>query len=383
LNLRRELSSFDLTAIIIGSIIGADIYITPALTAAMLGPASVIGWIVAGIFALVIALVFSYTSYHVPEVGGPFAFVSKAFGNFYGFLTGWIMLVAEMMTLPVFAIVFTRYLHYFSNLEPWQEIMIKGLFLFSLTFVNIIGVKIGGRVNDVLTIVKLSPLVFIIISCIFFLSENPDTLAQNYSPLAPLGFENFGQAIILIFWAYAGFEMGTLPASEVKNPKKIIPRAIFIGASVVLLFYVSLNFVLYGSINWSELSQSTLPLVLAGSLVIGYVGGIIVGFGALTSVSGSTAAFVLGVSRLYYAISDKGFFPKMFSKIHKKYQTPYIALIFQGTVAFILSIYAGLVQLISFAVFNLSVMYILVCLSLIVLKKEKETKFVFIFFFLT
>lgn len=227
-----------------------------------------------------------------------------------------------------------------------------------------------------MTIIKLSPLVFVIMSGIFFLSENPETLAQNYSPLAPLGFENFGQAVVLIFWAYAGFEMGTLPASEVKNPKKIIPKAIFIGISIVLLFYLSVNFVLYGSINWNELSQSTLPLVLAGSLVIGYVGGVIVGFGALTSVSGSAAAFSLGLSRLYYAVSEKGFFPKMFSKVHKKYQTPYIALIFQGTVAFILSIYAGLVQIISFAVFNLSIMYILVCLSLIVLKKEKETKFV-------
>jgi len=376
LNLKKELSSFDLTSIVVGSIIGADIYITPALVAGMMGPAGILVWIVAGIFAVVIALVFSYTSYYVPRVGGPFAFVSKAFGNFYGFLTGWAMLSAEMMALPVFAIVFTRYLNYFVELELWEDLLVKGLFLFSLTFVNIIGVKIGGKVNDVLTILKLCPLVLVIVSGIIFLTNNPEKLIENYTPIAPLGFDNFGAALVLVFWAFAGFEMGTIPASEVKNPRKIIPKAIILGITTVILFYLTINFVVYGSINWNELSHSTFPLVLAGSLVIGYIGATIVGFGALTSVSGSSAAFSLGVSRLYYAMSIKGLLPKIFSNVHKKYKTPYMALIIQGVIAFFLSAYGGLIQLISFSVFNLAFMYILVCLSFIAVKKEKETKFV-------
>lgn len=376
MNLKKELSSFDLTSIVVGSVIGADIYITPALVAGMMGPAGIFVWIVAGIFAVVIALVFSYTSYYVPRVGGPFAFVSKAFGNFYGFLTGWAMLSAEMMALPVFAIVFTRYLNYFVELELWEDLLVKGLFLFSLTFVNIIGVKIGGKVNDALTILKLCPLVLVIVSGIIFLTNNPEKLIENYTPIAPLGFDNFGVALVLVFWAFAGFEMGTIPASEVKNPRKIIPKAIILGITTVILFYLTINFVVYGSVNWNELSRSTFPLVLAGSLVIGYIGATIVGFGALTSVSGSSAAFSLGVSRLYYAMSIKGLLPKIFSNVHKKYKTPYMALIIQGVIAFFLSAYGGLIQLISFSVFNLAFMYIFVCLSFIAIKKEKETKFV-------
>ena len=376
MNLKKELSSFDLTSIVVGSIIGADIYITPALVAGMMGPAGIFVWIVAGIFAVVIALVFSYTSYYVPRVGGPFAFVSKAFGNFYGFLTGWAMLSAEMMALPVFAIVFTRYLNYFVELELWEDLLVKGLFLFSLTFVNIIGVKIGGKVNDTLTILKLCPLVLVIVSGIIFLTNNPEKLIENYIPIAPLGFDNFGAALVLVFWAFAGFEMGTIPASEVKNPRKIIPKAIILGIITVILFYLTINFVVYGSVNWNELSRSTFPLVLAGSLVIGYIGATIVGFGALTSVSGSSVAFSLGVSRLYYAMSIKGLLPKIFSNVHKKYKTPYMALIIQGVIAFFLSAYGGLIQLISFSVFSLAFMYIFVCLSFIALKKEKETKFI-------
>ena len=376
MNLKKRLSSFDLTNLIIGSVIGADLYITPGLTAAIIGPASIIVWVVAGIFALVIALVFSYTSYYVPKVGGPFAFVSEAFGKFYGFLTGWLLLIAETMALPLFAIVFARYLHYFIELEPWQEILVKGLFIFSLTTVNILGVKLGGRVNDVLTIIKLAPLVLVIVLGFVFLTYNPEKLSQNYSPIAPLGWENFGSALVLIFWAYAGFEMGTLPASEVKNPQRVIPKAIVVGMLLVISFYLLTNFVLYGSINWIELSHSALPLVLVGTLVIGYVGGMIVSFGALASVSGASSSFVLGISRLSYAMSSEGLFPKIFSKVHPKYKTPYMALIIQGVAAFFLSIYGGISQLISFSVFNLSIVYIFVCLSLVVLKKEKETKFI-------
>lgn len=372
---KKDLSSFDITAIVIGSIIGADIYITPGITAGLIGPFSIIVWIIAGSFAVIMALVFAYSSHYVPKVGGPFAIVSKAYGNFFGFLTGWSMLIAEMMALPIFAIVFTRYLGFFVSLDSNLEIIIKGLFIFSLTTVNILGVKIGGRVNDVLTIVKLAPLVLVIASGTMFLATNPEKLSENYSPLIPLGLGNFGSALVLIFWAYAGFEMATLPASEIKNPRKIIPKAIGIGITIVIMFYLTTNFVLYGSIGWIELSESNLPLILAGTLVIGYLGGVIVGFGAMTSVSGASSSFVLGVARLYYAMSEKGMFPKIFSKTHSKFKTPYIALIIQGTIAFSLSIFSGIADLISFSVFNMAIMYVLVCLSLFVFKKEQQTTF--------
>ena len=104
---KKELSLFDVTNIIVGSVIGADIYIASAITAGMLGPFSLVAWVISGVFATIIALVFAYCSYLVPRVGGPFAFVSAAFDDFYGFLTGWSMWIAEIASLPIFAITFT------------------------------------------------------------------------------------------------------------------------------------------------------------------------------------------------------------------------------------------------------------------------------------
>ncbi len=158
MEVKRELSQFDLTNIIVGAIVGADIYIASALTAGLVGPFSIVLWAVAGLFAATIAIVFAYCSYYVPRVGGPFAYVSEAFDEFYGFLTGWSMWIAELLALPVFAIAFVNYLQALVPLTPpAAEVAVKALFIGSLTFVNIVGVRAAGRLNDALTIVKLSP----------------------------------------------------------------------------------------------------------------------------------------------------------------------------------------------------------------------------------
>jgi len=369
---RKELSLFDVTNIIVGSVIGADIYIASAITAGLLGPFSLVIWVIAGIFATVIALVFAYCSYYVPKVGGPFAYVSEAFDDFFGFLTGWSMWIAELISLPVFAIAFVRYLEYLVPLNTPGEIVVKGIFLFGLTTINIIGVKFAGRVNDVLTLIKLLPLLMLIGAGIIFMVMQPSVVSGNYQPFAPMGVSATGTALVLIFWAYAGFELGTLPAAEVKNPKTTIPKAIIIGMSIVAVFYLSTNFIVYGAVNWADLAASSTPLILVGGVLLGSAGALIMTIGALFSVSGSDESGMLGTSRLSYAMSIDGLFPGFFSRLHPRFGTPWIGLAVQGTIAFLLSIYSPITSLISFAVFNLSFAFLLTCLSLIVLTRDTE-----------
>ena len=374
MDFKKELSLFDLTNVVVGSIVGADIYIASAITAGMLGPFSLVIWVVAGIFATVIALVFAYCSYYVPKVGGPFAFVSTAFDDFYGFLTGWSMWIAELMSLPVFAIAFVRYLEYLVPLSTAGEIAVKGAFLFGLTGINIIGVKFAGRVNDALTLIKLTPLLLLIGSGVLFLVAQPSVFFGNYQPFAPLGVSATGAALVLIFWAYAGFELGTLPAAEVENPRTTIPKAIIFGMSIVAIFYLSTNFIVYGAVNWSDLAGSSTPLILVGGVLLGGAGALIMTVGALFSVSGSDESGMLGTGRLSYAMSIEGLFPRMFSSLHRKYGTPYIALLVQGIMAFVLAIYSPITGLISFAVFNLAFSFLLTCFALIVLAQDGETR---------
>lgn len=370
MGLKRSLTYFDLTAIVVGSIVGADIYIASSLTANIMGPAALLVWVAAGFCAMVIALVFAYCSYYVPKVGGPFAFVSAAFDDFYGFLTGWSIWIAEVLSLPVFAIAFTQYLQYFITLSLPIQILVKAAFIIALTFVNVRGVKAAGRVNDILTVVKLLPLIILVIAGIVFFILNPATLTTNYIPFAPLGFAGFGTALVLIFWAYVGFEMGTFPSAEVKNPRRTVPRAIITGMIIVMVFYLSTNFVVYGILPWQTLGNSPTPLILVMGKILGGAGIVLIGIGALLSVSGSNESGTLGTARLSYAMAIDGLFPRIFAKEHKKYQTPYGALIIQGIIAFILCLYPTLSQLISFAVFNLAFAFLLTCLALIVLRKK-------------
>jgi amino acid transporter len=308
----------------------------------------------------------------VPKVGGPFAYVSKAFDDFYGFLTGWSLWIAEILALSVFAITFVNYLQYFIPLDISMQILVKFIFMFVLTSINVIGVKAAGKFNDILTVIKMLPLIMIMVAGLAFFALNPAAFAGNYTPIAPMGFGSFGTAVVLIFWAFVGFELGTLPASEVRNPKKTIPKAIITGMMIVMAFYLVTNFVVYGTVGWEQLSQTQTPLILAGTTLLGVAGAIIIGIGALVSVSGSDEAGVLGTARLSYAMSIDGLFPRVFSKVHPKYDTPYMALITQGVIGFILSTFSGIASLISFSVFNLSFSFLLTCVSLLIIKRGSE-----------
>jgi amino acid transporter len=369
---KRELSLFDMVNIVVGSVIGADIYIASALTAGLIGPFSIVVWMIAAVLATIIAILFAYCSYYVPRVGGPYAYVSKAFGSFYGFLTGWTLWIAEMLALPVFAIAFVRYLQNVVPMGRYEEILLKGIFILALTAVNIAGVKAAGKVNDLLTMLKLIPLLILILGGFAYLIRYPATFIQNNTPLAPLGLSQFGVALVIVFWAYVGFELGTLPASEVKDPRRTIPRAIIIGMAICAFFFIAINFVVFGVVNWTVLATSTTPLILAGVALFGMLGGSVMLLGALLSVTGTDESVMLGTARLSYAMSLDGLFPRLFARIHPKYGTPVIALIVQGIVAFLLSIYSDLTHLISFAVFNLGFVFLLTSCALIVLKDKSK-----------
>ena len=352
--LKRDLSFFDLTNIVVGAIIGSDIYIASALTARLIGPFSIIVWIVAGIIATILAMIFAYSAYYVPKVGVSFAFVSTAFDEFWGFIARWSMWIAEVLSLPVFALTFVNYLQYYVPLSFLGQFFVRAVFLFGLTAVNIFEVKAAGRLNDVLTVGKLLPLLLIVFFGLGSFLLRPSGFVSNYVPLLPDGLGNFGTTLVLIFWAYAGFELGVLPAGEVKNPSVTIPKAIITAMGIVTFFYLSTNFVIFGAVPSSQLAGTAVPLVLVSTALLGATGAAFTSAGALVSVSGSDESGMLGTARLTYAMSVDGLFPKFFSRIHPKFNTPYAALIVQGGIALALSLFSGLGGLISFSVFNLA-----------------------------
>ncbi|MGE0057347.1 MAG: APC family permease [Dehalococcoidia bacterium] len=367
---RRALTYFDLTNMTVGAIVGADIYIAAAITAGLLGPASLLAWLCAGILATVIALTLAECASVVPEVGGPYAYVRKAFGAFPGFLAGWSMWIAEMTALPVFAIAFTNYLEHFVSLSDVSEHALRIAFLAVLATVNILSVRTAGRVNDALTFLKLLPLLLLVVGGTGYLLVHIDLARDNLTPLAPLGFDEFPTALVLVFWAFAGFELSTVPAGEVRDPMRTIPRALATGMAIVTLFYLSTNFVLYALLPHGELANSATPLAAASAVVFGSIGATIMSAGAIVSVSGSDESDMLGSSRLSYAMAADGLLPYQLATIHSRFRTPYVALLAQAAIAIGLTFVDQLATLISFAVFNLTFSFALSALALIVLRRS-------------
>jgi amino acid transporter len=187
--------------------------------------------------------------------------------------------------------------------------------------------------------------------------------------------------MVLIFWAYAGFEISTIPADEIRDPSKTIPKAIALGITIVTIFYLTTNFVLFGVRPWNQLASDTAPLasattaMLSSNATLMVIGGAIVGVGALFSVAGSDESGMIGTSRLAYALAADGLFPRIFAKVHKRFNTPYLAILVQAVTALLASIIGNLSTLIESSVFFMAVAYLATSASVFPLKQHMKPKY--------
>jgi amino acid transporter len=259
---------------------------------------------------------------------------------------------------------------FYPNMPQFLQVIIKIVFVLLLTLINLFGVRQAGRVNDVLTILKIAPILLFTFAAIVFFIFNPSVLSANFTPFLPLGLDNFGSALVLIFWAYIGFELVTIPSDEIINAKKTIPLALGVGMGIITVFYMVTNFLVVGSVNWQVLSHSSAPLSLAGFAVMGGLGAILLSIGALFSISGSDEADILASARIPYAMAGDGLLPHVFAKIHPKYGTPYVSLIVQNTITLIAALFGTINQLIILSVFTILFCYLVTCLAVFPLKKK-------------
>jgi amino acid transporter len=374
---QSKLTLFDVTNLVVGAIVGADIYVASSFGAGYLGPSSLIVWGVAGLIAIVIALAFAQCAALLPKVGGSYAYTEEAWGSFAGFIVGWSLWLAEWVSLAVFPVAFVRYLmFFFPDLSLTYQIIVKVLFVTLLAVSNIIGSKAAGRTNDVLTLVKLSPLILFSVIGLLFIGVHPATTISNFSPFSPFGFSNFGLALVLIFWAYAGFEISTLPADHIEDPGRTIPRAIILGISIVTIFYLVTNTVLFGVRPYTLLAKDTAPLASATVDVLSVyptlvlIGGTFVGIGALISVAGSDESGMIGTTSLGYALAVDGLFPRVFAKVHRRFKTPYLGILIQSVTALVASLLGSLNLLVATSVFLLGVAYVATCASVFPLRRK-------------
>jgi len=369
--LNRSISRWAMVLLVINGVIGSGIFGLPSKTFKEVGVYSIAAFLVCAVAVFVIILCFAEVSSRFDKTGGPYLYALSSFGPLPAFLTGWLLLVTRVITYAALINLLVTYLSVFSDwftLASSRIITIILLTLF-LAYVNHVGVKNSTRVNNFLTFGKLLPLLlFIIIGFFFIKTENFEV---KYVP----GFSSFSSTVLLLVFAFGGFESVLVNSGEVKNPEKNLPFALLLAALIIAGIYMLVQIVSIGTLP--SLASSDKPLAEAAGLFMGKTGAAIIALGAMFSVAGTLNAIMLVGSRLPFAFSEEKQFPTVFSFIHPKYKTPTWSLLLFMTITIIISLNYSFLSAASISAITRVMIYGIVCITLIVLRKKRpeQSKF--------
>ena len=339
------------TALVIGNMIGSGVFLLPA-SLAPFGGISILGWLVSAGGALCLALVFARLSAIMPRVGGPYAYAREGFGDFAGFWVAWSYSISVWTTNAALVVAFVSYSTVFwptLGTSPALAAATALVTLWALTFVNTYGVREAGQVQLVTTILKLLPLAAI--GAFGFFSFEP----EHFRPFNPSGASPISAltaTVTLTLWAFLGLESGTVPAGDVRDASRTIPRATMLGTMITAAIYIICTVAVMGIIAPAELASSTAPFADAAGSIWGPWGRWIIGAGAAISCFGALNGWILVAGQVPRAAALDGLLPARFQRLGPR-GTPVFGLIFSSSIATVLiamNYTRGLVQTFTFLI---------------------------------
>lgn len=351
--------------LVINGVIGSGIFGLPSKTFKEIGVYSIAAFLVCAVAVFVIILCFAEVSSRFEKTGGPYLYALSSFGRLPAFLTGWLLLITRIITYAALINLLVTYLSVFSDwfIQPRSRIITIIMLTLLLAYINHVGVKNSTKVNNFLTVGKLLPLLLFIIVGFFFIEP------ANYEVKGVPGFSSFSSAVLLLVFAFGGFEAVLVNSGEVKNPAKSLPFALLLAALIIGTVYMLVQIVSIGTLP--SLASSDKPLAEAAGLFMGKNGAVIIAIGATFSVIGTLNAIMLVGSRLPFAFSEEKQFPAIFSFIHPKYKTPTWSLLLFMTVTIIISLNYSFLSAASISAITRVMIYAIVCITLIILRKKK------------
>jgi basic amino acid/polyamine antiporter, APA family len=326
--MRRAVSRWEIVGFSVNDVIGSGVYLLPAAAAAILGWASVGAVVLAGIAVLLLVLCFAEAASYFDRPGSAYVYTREAFGDLVGFEVGWMTWLARVSSVSSLSVGFARALGYLwpaANVG-WGRGLSIVLPVLLLTWINVIGVKSGVRTAVFLAITKTLPLLIFIFVGVFYVSP-----ALATSVAAKPGSGTLGDAVLLLLFAYAGFENTAAPAGEFKNPRRDVPFALITQIVIVTLIYSAVQWVALGTLPGVVNSQT--PLADAAARFLGGWGGLLMTVGAVVSILGTNSNTVLSGPRYLYALARDGFGPRFLATLHPRYRTPAAAIVVQTAIA--------------------------------------------------
>lgn len=326
-HLKKDLGLVISTALVTGNIMGSGIFILPATLAKTSGPgATILAWFLTAVGSVFLALSFASLGSKIPKTGGPYEYSKSAFGDFMGFLSAWLYWNGSWIGNAAVVIAITSYA---GNIFPILSTNHIAGFIFTsailwiFTIVNIIGVRLAGKMHTAITIFELLLFIFFIIAAGIHFN------IKNITPIFPTGkgINTMPIAATSTLWAFIGLETASITAGEIKNAEKIVKQSTILGILIAAVLYIAINVAAIGAMPNSELAKSSAPISDILSKYFGSRISTLVSVGAVISIIGTTLGWLLSTARVAYAAGKDRIFPEIFAKVHPKYKTPAASLV--------------------------------------------------------
>ncbi|MGA7909591.1 MAG: APC family permease [Candidatus Sulfotelmatobacter sp.] len=321
----RAIGRWSLTALVVNSVIGSGVFGLPSPVAAYVGELSPLAVLLAGAGMGVIFACFAEVASRFQEAGGPYLYARTAFGRLVGIQTAWLLYLGQVTALAANVNLFVIYLaEFWPHADaPLPRALVITVLVGVLALINVCGVRAGTQVSNFFTAAKLVPLFAVIILGLFVLSARhaPAPVAEP----AAQGAVQWLKAVLLIIFAYGGFETALAPMSEAKNPRRDAPFALFTALIVCMVIYTLIQWVVVGVLP--DAAHSERPLADVARIALGPVGAGLVALGALLAFYGYLSAKILAMPRVTFALAEQGDFPKVFAAIHRRFHTPYVSIL--------------------------------------------------------
>ena len=364
----RDISGRSLTANIVNLTVGSGIFVLPAAVAAILGPASILGYVACALGIGLVGLCFAELGSRVARSGGTYAYIEAAFGPFVGFLAGILLWFGgDVISCAAIAVVVVDSVTAALGLEVGG--IVRAVFLVvlltGLAIANVRGVRTGARLVEVVTVAKLAPLLFLVVLGLF--QAAPRNLVWTSLPSA----HDVARGAFILVFALTGTEAALTASGEVRDPTRTIPRAIFSGLLIVTMLYIGVHLAAQGILGAALASEQHAPLAAAAGRASGEVGRQLILAGTVISAFGFLTGNILAAPRMLFAFARDGVVPSRFGAIHPRYRTPYVAIATHAVLACAFALTGTFRALAMLSVVPTLLVFLGCCLATLVLRRRE------------
>jgi amino acid transporter len=360
----RSLRQWELAAVAVNGVIGAGIFGLPSRVYALAGTWSLPAFFVCALLAGLIVLCFAEVSSRFTDTGGPYLYAREAFGPVAGFSVGWLLWLARITAFAANSSLLLDYAGYFyPQLAAGWERKLAAAFVVSVFLVlNLAGIRQTARASNCLSAIKLGALAIFAIAGLFFVHWDRLALTVPFVP------RTFSGAVLLLVYAFTGFEMAAVPAGEARDPRSTLPAALIGSVGVTALLYFAIQMVCIGTVP--GLGQSQRPLADAASCMLGGAGAVALAVVAVLAIAGNLNVLMLSASRLPFAMAERGELPAALASTHRRFRTPHIALLATATVIYLLTVSGTFSYAVTISAISRLVAYLATCLALPTLRRS-------------